>query len=69
MFYLVVCLRHGVMVSLSLLFSPQCCNDVVQERFAPELKYDIALRIAALAMHQHALSNKMQSKLTVKNIE
>lgn len=48
---------------------PQCCNDVVQERFAPELKYDIALRIAALHMHQHALANKMQGKLTVKNIE
>ena len=47
----------------------QCCNDVVQERFAPELKYDIALRIAALHMHQHALANKMQSKFTVKNIE
>lgn len=47
----------------------QCCNDVVQERFAPELKYDIALRIAALHMHQHAITNKMQAKLTVKNIE
>ncbi len=47
----------------------QCCNDVVQERFAPELKYDIALRIAALHMHQHALTNKMQGKLTIKNIE
>ena len=39
----------------------QCCNDVVQERFA--------LRIAALHMHQHALTNKMQTKFTVKNIE
>jgi hypothetical protein len=27
------------------------------------------LRIAALHMHQHALTNKMQGKLTVKNIE
>ncbi|KAI9562022.1 hypothetical protein GHT06_012987 [Daphnia sinensis] len=54
--------------SFEYLFT-QCCNDVVQERFAPELKYDIALRIAALHMHQHALTNKMQGKLTIKNIE
>ncbi|XP_037083114.1 FERM and PDZ domain-containing protein 4-like isoform X2 [Pollicipes pollicipes] len=47
----------------------QCCTDVVQERFAPELKYDIALRLAALHVHQHALSNNLQGKITVKNIE
>lgn len=61
---LLIIRTHIISVSLS-----QCCNDVVQERFAPELKYDIALRIAALHMHQHALTNKMQGKLTVKNIE
>lgn len=61
---LLIIRTHIISISLS-----QCCNDVVQERFAPELKYDIALRIAALHMHQHALTNKMQGKLTVKNIE
>ncbi|XP_039287999.1 uncharacterized protein LOC111046332 isoform X3 [Nilaparvata lugens] len=48
----------------------QCCNDVVQERYAPELKYDIALRLAALHIHQHAISNNIPpSKITVKAIE
>ncbi|XP_054270048.1 uncharacterized protein LOC128991297 isoform X2 [Macrosteles quadrilineatus] len=48
----------------------QCCNDVVQERYAPELKYDIALRLAALHIHQHAISNNIPpSKITVKLIE
>nr|XP_018902965.1 PREDICTED: FERM and PDZ domain-containing protein 4 isoform X2 [Bemisia tabaci] len=48
----------------------QCCNDVVQERYAPELKYDIALRLAALHIHQHAVSNNIPaSKVTVKAIE
>ncbi|KAJ1531887.1 hypothetical protein ONE63_000535 [Megalurothrips usitatus] len=47
----------------------QCCNDVVQERYAPELKYDIALRLAALHIHQHAVSNNMAGKVTVKMIE
>ena len=39
----------------------QCCNDVVQERFAPELKYEVALRLAALHIHQHAVSNGLNS--------
>ncbi|CAG7827581.1 unnamed protein product [Allacma fusca] len=47
----------------------QCCNDVVHERFAPELKYDIALRLAALHIHQHALANNMSGKLSIKAIE
>lgn len=48
----------------------QCCNDVVQERFAPELLPDVALRLAALQMHQHALANNISpSKLTVKTVE
>ncbi|GAB6029665.1 hypothetical protein CHUAL_005397 [Chamberlinius hualienensis] len=42
----------------------QCCNDVVQERFAPELKYDIALRLAALHMQEHYLSNISNSLTT-----
>ncbi|XP_025410500.1 FERM and PDZ domain-containing protein 4 isoform X3 [Sipha flava] len=48
----------------------QCCNDVVQERYAPELKYDIALRLAALHIHQHAMVNNIPyCKVTVKAIE
>ncbi|KAI8121876.1 FERM and PDZ domain-containing protein 4 [Lucilia cuprina] len=48
----------------------QCCNDVTQERFAPELQPDVALRLAALHMHQHALANNVSaSKLTVKVVE
>ncbi|XP_005188022.2 uncharacterized protein LOC101899879 [Musca domestica] len=48
----------------------QCCNDVTQERFAPELQPDVALRLAALHMHQHALANGVHpSKLTVKVVE
>ncbi|CAG9865501.1 unnamed protein product [Phyllotreta striolata] len=48
----------------------QCCNDVIQERFAPELQYDTALRLAALHIYQHALvHNVPASKLTVKGIE
>ncbi|XP_065157714.1 uncharacterized protein [Atheta coriaria] len=57
------------LVALDYLFT-QCCNDVIQERFAPELQYDTALRLAALHVYQHALANNMQaSKLTVKTVE
>lgn len=35
----------------------QCCNDVVMERLNPEIKYEISLRLAALQLHQHAISN------------
>ncbi|XP_017484655.1 PREDICTED: uncharacterized protein LOC108373297 [Rhagoletis zephyria] len=48
----------------------QCCNDVTQERFAPELQPEVALRLAALHMHQHALANNVSpTKLTVKFVE
>lgn len=48
----------------------QCCNDVAQDRFAPELQPDVALRLAALHMHQHALANNLSpGKLTVKAVE
>lgn len=43
---------------------------MVQERYAPELKYDIALRLAALHIHQHAMVNNIPyCKVTVKAIE
>ncbi|KAL3278442.1 hypothetical protein HHI36_013763 [Cryptolaemus montrouzieri] len=48
----------------------QCCNDVIQERFAPELQYDTALRLAALHIYQHAIANNISAgKLTMKTIE
>ena len=46
----------------------QCCNDVVQERFAPELKYELALRLAALHIHQHAVSSGLNSGNKVKTV-
>ena len=54
-------------------FYAQSCNDIVQERFAPELKYEIALRLSALHLLQHALTTGMvtnaSSKVNVKAIE
>ncbi|XP_050348297.1 uncharacterized protein LOC126772154 [Nymphalis io] len=48
----------------------QCCNDVAQDRFAPELQPDVALRLAALHIHQHALAHNLSpAKLTVKSVE
>ncbi|XP_038214247.1 uncharacterized protein LOC119834042 [Zerene cesonia] len=48
----------------------QCCNDVAQDRFAPELQPEVALRLAALHIHQHALAHNMSpAKLTVKAVE
>jgi hypothetical protein len=34
---------------------------VVQERFSPELKYEVALRLAALHLHQHATASGLVS--------
>lgn len=57
------------LTALDYLYT-QCCNDVIQERFAPELPYDMALRLAALHIYQHALANTIPaSKLTLKVIE
>lgn len=48
----------------------QSCNDVTQERFAPELQPEVALRLAALHIHQHSLANNISpAKLTVKTVE
>lgn len=58
------------MTDAIIFFLLKCCNDVVQERYAPELKYDIALRLAALHIHQHAMANNIPyCKVTVKAIE
>ncbi|XP_055959064.1 uncharacterized protein LOC126829506 [Patella vulgata] len=50
-------------------FYLQCCNDITNERFASELKYDTALRLAALQIQQHAMSNNMTGKISIKAIE
>ncbi|CAG5136864.1 unnamed protein product, partial [Candidula unifasciata] len=49
-------------------FYMQCCNDVIHERFASEMKYDTALRLAALQIQQHAMSNNMTGKISIKAI-
>ncbi|XP_055893555.1 uncharacterized protein LOC106060842 isoform X3 [Biomphalaria glabrata] len=50
-------------------FYMQCCNDVVQERLTTDMKYDTALRLAALHIQQHAASNHMVGKISIKTIE
>ncbi|XP_053311013.1 FERM and PDZ domain-containing protein 4 [Spea bombifrons] len=47
----------------------QSCNDVVHERFGPELKYDIALRLAALQMYIATVTTKQTQKISLKYIE
>ncbi|XP_051564339.1 FERM and PDZ domain-containing protein 4-like isoform X2 [Myxocyprinus asiaticus] len=47
----------------------QSCKDVVQERFGSELKYDMALRLAALQMYILTLSTKQTQKVSLKYIE
>lgn len=45
------------------------CNDVVLERFGPELKYDTALRLAALQMYILTVTMKQTQKVSLKYIE
>ncbi|XP_023673237.2 FERM and PDZ domain-containing protein 4 isoform X3 [Paramormyrops kingsleyae] len=47
----------------------QSCNDVVLERFGPELKYDMALRLAALQMYILTVTTKQTQKVSIKYIE
>ncbi|CAL8369542.1 unnamed protein product, partial [Arctogadus glacialis] len=47
----------------------QSCNDVVLERFGSELKYDTALRLAALQMYILTISTKQSQKVSLKYIE
>lgn len=49
----------------------QCCNDIVHERYQPEIKYEVALRLSALRIFEHAVnkgfmaSSKASSKAKV----
>uniref|UniRef100_A0A8C5BMF2 FERM and PDZ domain containing 4 n=1 Tax=Gadus morhua TaxID=8049 RepID=A0A8C5BMF2_GADMO len=47
----------------------QCCNDVVLERFGAELKYDAALRLAALQMYIITMTTRQTQKVSLKYIE
>ncbi|KAI5629511.1 FERM and PDZ domain-containing protein 4 isoform X2, partial [Silurus asotus] len=47
----------------------QSCNDVVRERFGPELKYDAALRLAALQMYILSLTTRPTQKFSMKYIQ
>ncbi|CAL8308301.1 unnamed protein product [Merluccius merluccius] len=46
----------------------QCCNDVVLERFGAELKYDAALRLAALQMYIITMTTRQSQKVSLKYI-
>lgn len=52
-----------------LYWCVQSCKDVVQERYGSELKYDTALRLAALQMYILTLSTKQTQKVSLKYIE
>ncbi|XP_026157036.1 FERM and PDZ domain-containing protein 4-like isoform X1 [Mastacembelus armatus] len=47
----------------------QSCNDVVSERFGPELKYDAALRLAALQMYILTMTTRQSQKVSLKYIQ
>ncbi|XP_034031390.1 FERM and PDZ domain-containing protein 4-like isoform X2 [Thalassophryne amazonica] len=47
----------------------QSCNDVVWERFGPELKYDAVLRLAALQMYILTMTTKQSQKVSLKYIQ
>ncbi|XP_041637381.1 FERM and PDZ domain-containing protein 4-like [Cheilinus undulatus] len=47
----------------------QSCNDVVLERFGPELKYDAALRLAALQMYILNMTTRQSQKVSLKYIQ
>ncbi|XP_068446536.1 FERM and PDZ domain-containing protein 4-like isoform X3 [Clinocottus analis] len=47
----------------------QSCNDVVLERFGTELKYDAALRLAALQMYILTMTTRQSQKVSLKYIQ
>ncbi|KAL1021912.1 hypothetical protein UPYG_G00019820 [Umbra pygmaea] len=47
----------------------QSCNDVVLERFGSELKYDAALRLAALQMYILTMTTRQTQKVSLKYIQ
>lgn len=61
-------------VSFEYLYE-QSCNDVVYERLSPEVKYELALRLASLHIYIHALStgliasNIPPTKINLKSLD
>ncbi|XP_067839458.1 FERM and PDZ domain-containing protein 1 [Heptranchias perlo] len=47
----------------------QSCNDVLQEKFAMEMKCNTAIRLAALQIQECILSSKQSQKVSMKYIE
>lgn len=52
----------------------QCCNDIVQERYQPEIKYEMALRLSALRIFEHSVGNgfmdtNKRGKVNLKRLE
>ncbi|CAH1267063.1 FRMPD4 [Branchiostoma lanceolatum] len=47
----------------------QCCNDVIKERYATELRFETALRLAALHMHEFMVATTNKRKMSIKYIE
>lgn len=66
-------LRSGAQNSTAFMtFFPalsQSCNDVVLERFGPELKYNAALRLAALQMYILTMMARQSQKVSIKYIQ
>ena len=63
---------NSIFVSINDWYRNQSISIVfnLQERFAPELKYDVALRLAALHIHQHVVANNgPNAKVTIKAVE
>lgn len=56
-------LLENDLASFEYLFQ-QCCNDVVQERFTPRFKHEIAIQLALLHIYIHALNNDVISYST-----
>ncbi|XP_052276810.1 uncharacterized protein LOC127876023 isoform X3 [Dreissena polymorpha] len=50
-------------------FYIQCVNDVLQDRFTTELKQETLMRLSALHIQQHAMSNNITGKINIKSIE
>ena len=44
-------------------------NDVLQDRFTTELKQETLMRLSALHIQQHAMSNNITGKINIKSIE
>uniref|UniRef100_A0A6P6XQH8 Uncharacterized serine-rich protein C215.13-like n=1 Tax=Dermatophagoides pteronyssinus TaxID=6956 RepID=A0A6P6XQH8_DERPT len=43
-------------------FYQQCCNDIINERFVPEIKYEMAIRLASIHIIEHVLSQQQQQQ-------